>query len=207
MMVNNTGDADMAFTCALHTYFRVSDIAKAMVTGLGGTSYLDSLDNRTEKLWESDSVLFEEEVDRVYMKTKGTLKVLATSTQNSKSDDCNIYVYTFIWILLNSIILWFLYSVECCCGTVLGVSDYFGMMFVVPQIVDGGANRTVMLTKSGLPDAVVWNPWIAKAKSTGDFGDEEYKEMLCVEPAIAASGPITVKAGQSWCGSQVLVIE
>lgn len=81
------------------------------------------------------------------------------------------------------------------------------MVQCVFQIVDAGVNRTVFLTKSGLPDAVVWNPWIAKAKATGDFGDEEYKEMLCVEPAVAASGPITVKAGQSWCGSQVLVVE
>lgn len=73
--------------------------------------------------------------------------------------------------------------------------------------MDGANNRTVLHTKAGFPDAVVWNPWIAKAKATGDFGDEEYKNMLCVEPAIAASGPITVPAGQSWCGSQILVVE
>lgn len=76
MTVNNTGDKDMVFTCALHTYFRVSDISKATVTGLGATGYLDSLDNRTEKIWESDAVAFEEEVDRIYMETKGTLKVM-----------------------------------------------------------------------------------------------------------------------------------
>ncbi len=30
---------------------------------------------------------------------------------------------------------------------------------------------------------VVWNPWDKKAKAMQDFGDGEYKHMLCVEPA------------------------
>lgn len=76
MIVDNTGDGPMEFTCALHTYFGVGDISQAAVTGLGGTEYLDSLDNRVRKKWEKDSVKFEEEVDRVYIKTKGTLKVI-----------------------------------------------------------------------------------------------------------------------------------
>lgn len=75
MMVNNNGDTPMEFTCALHTYFGVGDISQAAVTGLGGTEYLDSLDSRIRKPWENDSVTFEEEVDRVYIKTKATLKV------------------------------------------------------------------------------------------------------------------------------------
>ncbi|CAH0481986.1 unnamed protein product [Peronospora belbahrii] len=31
-------------------------------------------------------------------------------------------------------------------------------------------------------DIVVWNPWVGKAKSMSDFGDDEYLAMLCVEP-------------------------
>ncbi|KAI9914191.1 hypothetical protein PsorP6_005902 [Peronosclerospora sorghi] len=31
-------------------------------------------------------------------------------------------------------------------------------------------------------DIVVWNPWVDKAKSLSDFGDDEYLTMLCVEP-------------------------
>lgn len=53
------------------------------------------------------------------------------------------------------------------------------------------------------PRAVVWNPWDKKAKAMTDFGDEEYKHMLCVE-AAAAEKPITLKPGEEWKGRQEL---
>jgi len=47
--------------------------------------------------------------------------------------------------------------------------------------------------------AVVWNPWDKKAKAMSDFGDDEYKHMLCVE-AAAIEKPITLKPGEEWKG-------
>lgn len=52
----------MAFTCALHTYFKVSHISAASVSGLKGTKYQDSLKGRQEAVEESESVAFKEEV-------------------------------------------------------------------------------------------------------------------------------------------------
>jgi len=34
------------------------------------------------------------------------------------------------------------------------------------------AERVISSNKSGLPDAVVWNPWAEKAKSITDLGDD-----------------------------------
>lgn len=48
---------------------------------------------------------------------------------------------------------------------------------------------------------VVWNPWDKKAKAMTDFGDEEYKHMLCVEAACIEK-PITLKPGEEWRGRQ-----
>lgn len=66
-------------------------------------------------------------------------------------------------------------------------------------ILDHEKKRTFVLRKDGLPDAVVWNPWEKKAKSMADFGDDEYKHMLCVE-AAAIEKPITLKPGEEWKG-------
>ena len=69
------------------------------------------------------------------------------------------------------------------------------------RIVDGDASsslspgHSISLETVNLPDAVVWNPWISKAKGMADFGDDEFRQMLCVEPAVAASGAVEVAAG------------
>ncbi|KAL2928882.1 putative glucose-6-phosphate 1-epimerase [Bienertia sinuspersici] len=70
-------------------------------------------------------------------------------------------------------------------------------------ILDHERKRTYVIRKDGLPDAVVWNPWDKKAKAMADFGDDEYKHMLCVE-AAAIEKPITLKPGEEWRGKQEL---
>jgi len=70
-------------------------------------------------------------------------------------------------------------------------------------IIDHEKKKTFVVTKEGLPDAVVWNPWDKKAKAMQDFGDGEYKNMLCVEPA-AVEKPITLKPGEEWKGRLAL---
>lgn len=85
------------------------------------------------------------------------------------------------------------------------------------RILDGGegakskegsnavsGHRTIEIEKSGFQDAVLWNPHVIKASKMKDFGDEEWKDMVCVEVAQAGSGAIEVGAGQSWVGRQKL---
>lgn len=54
-------------------------------------------------------------------------------------------------------------------------------------------------------ETVVWNPWEKKARSMADFGDDEYKHMLCIESA-AVERPIMLKPGEEWKGHQNLSI-
>lgn len=69
----------------------------------------------------------------------------------------------------------------------------------VVAVLDHEKKRTYVIRKEGLPDVVVWNPWEKKSKSMVDFGDEEYKQMLCVDGA-AIEKPITLKPGKEWTG-------
>lgn len=67
------------------------------------------------------------------------------------------------------------------------------------------SSKSLVLTKSdNFKDVVVWNPWIENAKKMADFGDEEYRNMVCVEVG-AVVDPIILDAGQSWQAHQVLV--
>jgi D-hexose-6-phosphate mutarotase len=52
-------------------------------------------------------------------------------------------------------------------------------------IADPGLHRRIRIAKAGSRSTVVWNPWIAKAARMPDFGDDEWREMLCVETANA----------------------
>lgn len=71
---------------------------------------------------------------------------------------------------------------------------------------DVGAQREVVLEKEGFEDVVVWNPWIEKAAKTKDFGNEEYKIMMCLEAANAAvytrGSSIEIPGGGTWTASQ-----
>lgn len=69
----------------------------------------------------------------------------------------------------------------------------------VIAVFDHEKKRILVIRKEGLPDVVVWNPWEKKAKTIVDFGDEEYKQMLCVDGA-AIERPITLKPGKEWTG-------
>ncbi|KAK6137309.1 hypothetical protein DH2020_028950 [Rehmannia glutinosa] len=66
-------------------------------------------------------------------------------------------------------------------------------------VFDHEKKRTFVIRKEGLPDVVVWNPWEKKSKAIADFGDDEYKHMLCVD-AAAIEKPITLKPGEEWTG-------
>lgn len=65
--------------------------------------------------------------------------------------------------------------------------------------------KITITTNSGFPDMVLWNPWIEKAKALSDFGDEEYKEMVCMEAGKIIE-PVWLEPNQSWTASQTLSV-
>jgi D-hexose-6-phosphate mutarotase len=65
------------------------------------------------------------------------------------------------------------------------------------EIHDSNLQRRIKIEKSGSQSTVVWNPWIEKSNQMPDFGDDEYKKMVCVESGNVSDNRLTLPAGKS----------
>lgn len=77
-------------------------------------------------------------------------------------------------------------------------------------ILAGGPSNNISLTASGEVDGqkvsvsgVVWNPHEEKAKGMGDFGDDQYVDMICVEPGLLSDIPV-LEGGKTASFTQVI---
>ncbi|KAJ2725183.1 hypothetical protein GGI07_001445 [Coemansia sp. Benny D115] len=141
MRYENVDGVPFEFTSLMHTYLRVSDIAKTRVTGLSGLQYVDKVKGvRAQE--DREEVTVDANEDRVYEKVPGDVAV---------------------W----------------CEGAGVEVKRF------------------------NFEDVVFWNPWADKAREMSDFGDEEYKEMVCVE-AGTVTNKISLKPGQAVTCGQLL---
>jgi len=66
-------------------------------------------------------------------------------------------------------------------------------------------SKKVSLT-ANVADCVVWNPWAAKAQAMEDFADEEYKQMVCVEPAQGID-PLNLKPTEKFTFQHTITVE
>ncbi len=73
-------------------------------------------------------------------------------------------------------------------------------------VIDEAERRRVGIEKTGMVDAVVWNPWIDKSKRLEDFGDEDYRKMVCVETGNIDK-PVSLAPGADWSGSTRFVAD
>jgi len=74
LIVTNHGTSSFRFEEALHSYFRVANIAAAKLRGLNGAAYLDKTDAQREKHQHGDIVLAAE-ADRIYRNTFSTVEI------------------------------------------------------------------------------------------------------------------------------------
>jgi len=65
------------------------------------------------------------------------------------------------------------------------------------EVLDPSLRRVIRIEKKSSASTVVWNPWIEKSKAMQDFGEDEYKEMICVESGNVSSDRITLKPGST----------
>ncbi|WP_457788405.1 D-hexose-6-phosphate mutarotase [Pseudomonas sp. PL-6] len=64
------------------------------------------------------------------------------------------------------------------------------------SIVDPGWDRRIHLDSSGSRSAVLWNPWIDKAKRLSQFAAEAWQGMLCIETANVMEDVVRLAADE-----------
>ena len=67
-------------------------------------------------------------------------------------------------------------------------------------------SHTLRITCNNLPDAVVWNPWKAKADKMTDLDKDGWKKFVCCEPGVIVD-PILLEGGKTWSSSMKIEIE
>jgi glucose-6-phosphate 1-epimerase len=138
IITNASADQNFSFETCFHSYFAVGDIAAVSVAGLKGATYLDKVENFTQKTETSDAIKIAGEVDRVFLDASGAV-----------------------------------------------------------EIVDPKLRRKIRVEKSGSASTVIWNPGANRSQQMPDFGNEEFKQMLCVESGNVAKNKILLPPGKS----------
>ncbi|QKE65270.1 D-hexose-6-phosphate mutarotase [Aquipseudomonas campi] len=65
------------------------------------------------------------------------------------------------------------------------------------SIIDPGWQRRIHLDAQGSRSAVLWNPWIDKAKRLSQFAEDAWQRMLCIETANIWDDCVTLAPGAS----------
>ncbi len=65
------------------------------------------------------------------------------------------------------------------------------------DILDPKLGRRIRVETAGAASTVVWNPWTGKSQQMPDFGNEEYKQMVCVESGNVAKNKVLLAPGKS----------
>lgn len=64
-------------------------------------------------------------------------------------------------------------------------------------VIDPVLQRHIEIQKQNSSTTVVWNPWESGARALADLGDDEWRQMACVEASNILSNTVTLAAGES----------
>lgn len=64
------------------------------------------------------------------------------------------------------------------------------------ELNDPSLQRRIHIKKENSFTTVVWNPWIDGAKAMSDLGDDEWRQMACVEASNILDSAVTLAPGE-----------
>jgi glucose-6-phosphate 1-epimerase len=77
---------------------------------------------------------------------------------------------------------------------------------IAAEIIDQNLRRTIRTAKENSATTVVWNPWQQGAATLTDLGDDEWRQMACVEASNIMSAAVTLAPGEQHTLRAVLSI-
>jgi glucose-6-phosphate 1-epimerase len=65
------------------------------------------------------------------------------------------------------------------------------------ELIDSAFKRRIRIVKENSCSTVVWNPWDTGAKALSDMGDDEWRQMVCVEACNILQCKVSLAAGET----------
>jgi glucose-6-phosphate 1-epimerase len=97
LVVRNKGDRSFSFTWLLHTYFKLDDVAKATVSGLGGLTYIDKTQGGQEFVEKDNLVKITGFTDRVYKTAPGPHDITGVAGGRTIRVEKDNFLDTVVW--------------------------------------------------------------------------------------------------------------
>ena len=84
---------------------------------------------------------------------------------------------------------------------ILALEQEIDRIYLTPdaicRIESPETSRDILIRQQGSSATVIWNPGPRKAASMADMSGDEYREMVCVEAAIASQAPVVLQPGET----------
>ncbi|GLZ89277.1 D-hexose-6-phosphate mutarotase [Metapseudomonas resinovorans] len=96
LSTRNAGDAPLAISQALHSYFAVSDIREVDVEGLDGCPYIETLEDWQLRK-QQENLAFSGETDRIYLNTPRRMSIIDRAWQRRIQLDVEGSTSAVVW--------------------------------------------------------------------------------------------------------------
>uniref|UniRef100_A0AAV1UUN9 glucose-6-phosphate 1-epimerase n=1 Tax=Peronospora matthiolae TaxID=2874970 RepID=A0AAV1UUN9_9STRA len=179
--VRNTFDEAIDFHALLHNYLWVDDARNkgVQVKGFKGVDYFDKVD-KTNKTETRELIDFAAQTDNVY---RNAPDLISATIKGVNAIDRTVTVKKEGIITVGA-------SQKEKSGGKSGIKN------------DSDGKKRVKTET----DCVLWNPWEERAKAMKDFGDEEYKHMVAIEPGRVSEKQV-LPAGQTYTLQQTISVQ
>jgi len=177
--VKNESSEEMRFSFAFHTYFAIGNIRECSVRGLKGCPVINCVKKKANSPGVNRPIIPKPSAHGKSSNAGGT-PVGGSGERDAVEESDEVK---------------FVYETD---------RIYTDVKQLV-TLVDHRNHRRFEIARSNLPDCVVWNPDIDKARAMKDLEDNAYTQFCCVEPGRIAE-PCALQTGEQWAGSQTIQV-